>query len=98
MERVEAFLNLVGYKIIHTERDLDEKNHQSIFVHCEPEVPRARCPLCGSQIAHVKDHLTRTVQDFDSGGQHVYLIVHIVCLAVPMTFNELLLRFKKWLI
>ena len=77
MERVEAFLNLVGYKIIHTERDLDEKNHQSIFVHCEPEVPRARCPLCGSQIAHVKDHLTRTVQDFDSGGQHVYLIVHI---------------------
>ena len=44
MERVEAFLNLVGYKIIHTERDLDEKNHQSIFVHCEPEVPRAHSP------------------------------------------------------
>lgn len=76
MEDIDRAFSLKGLRSTEIIEENDHSDNKALFIHCVPST-KARCPVCGSMYAHVDGHSVRTVQDLDSSGKKVYLVIHI---------------------
>ena len=76
MEDIDRVLSLKGLHCTEIVEGNDDSDNQALFIYCE-STEKARCPVCGSMYVHVDGHSERSVQDLDSAGKKVYLIIHI---------------------
>jgi transposase len=76
MEDIDRAFSLKGLRSTEMVEGTDEEGNEALFIHCVP-VAKVMCTVCGSMYVHVDRHTVRTVQDLDSAGKKVFLVIHI---------------------
>jgi transposase len=76
MEDIDRAFSLKGLRSTEMVEGTDEKGNEALFIHCVP-VSKVMCTVCGSMYVYVDRHTVRTVQDLDSAGKKVFLVIHI---------------------